>query len=118
MIQKIKLFQLFSFKTGLTLNLKIIMQENDLIIELEEAESKLLNQHPDPNIIRDHQPHVTKDTCKDQDVIKVDIVDIIVEVKEATVEVEEVMMQEAVFHHIKNICVHEILEAAGEPEVE
>ena len=118
MIQKIKLFQLFSFKTGLTLNLKIIMQENDLIIELEEAESKLLNQHPDPNIIRDHQPHVMKDTCKDQDVIKVDIVDIIVEVKEATVEVEEVMMQEAVFHHIKNICVHEILEAAGEPEVE
>jgi len=103
---------------SLTLNLKIIMQEKDLIIELEEAESKLLNQHPDPNIIRDHQPHVMKDTCKDQDVIKVDIVDIIVEVKEATVEVEEVMMQEAVFHHIKNICVHEILEAAGEPEVE
>ena len=60
-----------------------------------------------------------RDTFKDQDVIKVDIADI-VEVKEAmAVEEEEVTMQEIVFHHIKNICVHEILEAAAaEPEVE
>ena len=53
-----------------------------------------------------------RDMYKDQDVIKVDIVDI-VEVNEATAAAE-VMMQEIVFHHIKNTCVHEIL-GAEEP---